>query len=375
MALFSSKKPNPLPILKAVCARHAPVRLSFAQTHISSVFLEVHPPHLYLENTLSIVDNLAALRNQAAILYFPFRDTLLKGRCQFVGLATIENVRGLKFIMPALLTKDEKRRVRRVTHVPITARLVFSTAGMQLFTAFLVDISSGGVGFNLRDTGQLERDNLQRGDLIHLDLQLEDDFKISCEAEICHLTHLPKTALPTTHHLGVKFVGLGDFAQDRLNQWIFRMASRETEVRNPSGAMAQPATLVTRQEPHPNSILIIGPNQDDVDFLSRCLSRKFDILTSDLNVTNVRMALASNPALLLIHLDNQDARQASFTRKFCSTLGSAIPIVFFGNEPLEENQKLATGSVPHLAYLDTSQKRTLSTFKHVESIMDHIHAR
>jgi len=372
MALFeSANRQVSLPILKVACSRRGALRVVASRLRFSSNFLDVQEPYLYIENTLSLVENLTNLKNQALRIYFPFRNTLLTGKCQFVGLATIHNVRGLKLTMPAHLVKDEKRNVRRLHQFPPATRLVFSTASLQLFSAFPLDISVGGIGFTLRESGQKEQDALAVGDELHLDLQLEEDFKISCPAEVRHISALPKSSLPSTHHLGVRFQGLGEFAQDRLNQWLFTMAARETEVRpSPrSSAVIQPATLVVRGERNPHGILAIGPDAADLDFLSRTLGRKFELLTSDMNITNVRMALASQPALLLIHIETRDSRLAAFTRKFCMALGSGTPIAFFGSEADEGLQKLAIGSVPNLCYLNIAGHKPLNTFKQIEALM------
>lgn len=148
--------------------------------------------------------------------------------------------------------------------------------------------------------------------------------------ELCYVNELDKSTMAGTMQCGFRIHGLLGKTQVRLNEWLFKCNIHEVEAENLKLRQERQAALPSRR--NANSILVVGPKDIDLDYWYQCLGRKFEVITSDANIANIRDSLNTGPGLVLMYLDPKDPAKASFTRKFCSTLGNRFPIMFFGEE-------------------------------------------
>ena len=104
-------------------------------------------------------------------------------------------------------------------------------------------------------------------------------------------------------------------------------------------------------------------------FWYQVLGRKYEVITCDTNIANIRTALSTNPVMVLIHMDHKNAAKASFTRKFCQTIHERFPIVFFGEEKDPKRQAVLAGQVRHMAFMDTSERKIVTKFRTIDVLM------
>ncbi|CAM2007980.1 PilZ domain-containing protein [Acanthopleuribacter pedis] len=353
-------------VLRVACKRRIPARVVSEHHSFSARFLDVDDINLILDNNLSHLDDVRKMRNQELVLYFPFRATLLKGHFRLVGLTTVKNLRGLKFTRPEYVYVDEKRSVKRTQQIPGGSSFTFNTPDLNLYRGTILNVSPNGFGFLLKENIGDNRYLFQKGSLIQAEAQLGDDFKLSFDAEIRHISADEEQG---PYRLGVRIKNLSNEAQEDLNQWVFRQSTAQMEAERAGAIATTKSLLVRNRERIPNSILVIGNKQSDLDFWYGCLSRKYEVLTSDANIANIRTALGTNPSLLLIFLDTENPEKASFTRKFCATVQNRTPILFYGEESETAKQQVLMGNISNRGFVDTSQKRVLNGFRSVDLVM------
>lgn len=356
-------------IWRAAALRRGPGKITCAGLTFKTRILDATNEDLMLENTLSHLDEVQALRQHPVDLHFPYKNTMLKTRLRFIGLATVRNVRAIKFALPEELWQDDKRSVKRIQQIPAGSRLVFSTSSMWLGEGRIRDVSPGGVGFAFRDEGSVARADVASGDFIDVDLSLGEALKLSFRCEIRHIQSLPRSAMPLTHQMGVKILDLDPEAQESLNQWLFEAATRGSRDVEPADRGAVPSVLMAPSKKNPRGILVVSPHERDLNFLHQVLHRKFDVMTSDFNMANIRTALSSAPRLMLVYLEHKDKAQAAFTRKLCGSLQSRVQIALFGFDRDPEARKTAMGSLRSVPYIDISQRKVLQTFQAVNQLM------
>lgn len=358
-------------VFKVACRRGIPAKIVSGTANFSAGFLDVDNDYIYLENTLSHLDDVRSLRNRVITLFFPFRNTLLKGRCTMVGLATVKNMRALRFSFPEALTSDEKRSVKRMKSIPKESSLTFSTASMRLFEARILDVSPGGFGFCIQEDISDIVDEFSKKSELQVEATLAGELKLSFAGRICHLSRMEKHQLPYRFHIGVEMRGLARQAQERLNQWIFKRSSFETKESDEREVDDKPqrSIMVTNKDENPSSILVISSREEDMTLWYQVLGRKYEVITCDTNIANIRTALSTTPGVVLIYMDAKDSQKASFTRKFCTTIQDRFPIVLFADEPDAQRREVLAGQVRHEAFIDVSKRQILTKFRTIDELM------
>jgi hypothetical protein len=117
-------------------------------------------------------------------------------------------------------------------------------------------------------------------------------------------------------------------------------------------------------------ILVIATREQDQELWQQCLGRKYQVITSDLNIANVRSALSTGPSLVMVYLDPSDPERASFTRKLCASFAQKYALMFFAEEPERETQKVLAGTLNHLGFVDISERKILTWFRQVDQVMN-----
>lgn len=362
-------------VIQNACTRAVLARISSSSFKFNGVFLECDETGIVMDNRLMHLDDVRRLRNQELTLFFPYRKTLLKGTVRLVGLTTFKSIRALRFTYPEKLVTDEKRGVKRVSHLPTDCEITFHTPDLHIFHARIHDASPSGFALVLPETTAFDDNYLVKGKRFQAEGNLDQDLKLSFKIEIRHVATLPKNgALVGAYKVGVKIVKLTQEAQARLNNWLLKCNIREQEI--------EENVLPTKQPKHgqqqaqaTNSILVIGPDSIDLDFWYQCLGRKYEVITSDDNIANIRDSLNTGPALLLMFIDTNNSAKASFTRKFCSSLNNRFPIMFFGKEPDPKKQTTLMAQVPNHGFLDISERKLLNKFRLVDEVMNQIKGR
>ncbi|CAM2066774.1 PilZ domain-containing protein [Sulfidibacter corallicola] len=357
-------------VLRVACKRRIPARVVSNLMSFSAHFLDMDGGHLILDNNLSHLDDVRQLRHQELVLYFPFRSTLLKGHFRLVGLTTVKNMRGLKFTRPEYIYVDEKRSVKRTKKIPPGSKLIFNTPDLNIYEGTILNVSPKGMGFSFREDSRNSGDVFRKGGLIQAEAKLGEDLKLSFDAEIRHIGTVTETTYPMVYQVGVRIKNLSNEAQEELNQWVFRQSTAQMEAERAGAIATAKSILVRPRDKNPNSILVIGNKQEDLDFWYGCLCRKYEVLTSDANIANIRTALATSPVLLMIYLDPKKPDHASFMRKFCATVQGRFAIVFYGEESQEARQKTLMGNIPNKGFIDVSERNVLTHFRAIDRIMN-----
>ena len=359
-------------IIHNVSSRSVLARISSDSLRFNGVFLDCDEQGFILENRLLHLDDVRRLRNQDLTLFFPYKKTLLKGTVRLVGLTTYRSIRALRFTLPPQLVTDEKRGVKRVSHLPSHCEITFHTPDLHIFHARINDASPSGFALVLPETTPFDHIHLVKGSRFQAEATLDAELKLSFIIEFRHVSTLPKTGnLIGAYKIGVKILKLAPEAQIRLNNWLLQSNIREQELvegTTKAGAAQEKAAMAKSV----NSILVIGPNSIDLDFWYQCLGRKYEVITSDDNIANIRDSLNTGPALLLIFLDTVNPDKASFTRKFCSSLNNRFPVMFFGKEQDLKKQATLMGQIVNHGFLDISERKILSKFRHVDEVMSQI---
>lgn len=373
MAFLSKKKSQSFKgaevskILKTAANKRIVAKVRSRSTAFECRFLELTETSVLLDNTLSNLEEVRLLRNRDLDLFFPFRNTLLRGKIRLTGLATIHNIRALRFSLPPNLSTDEKRGVKRVRNLPPNCHMTFHTPSFSFYHGRLVDASPTGLAMIFDEPPN--QSDVQIGESYQAEATLGEDLKLSFEAEIRHIAGQGKEI-----RAGVRIIKLRAQAQERLNEWIFRLSSLELEEPDPTdepGVETQTADAKSAVKESPGSILVIAPQDVDLDFWYNCLGRKYEVITCDDNVANIRDSLNVKPSLLLVFLDSRNADKASFMRKFCTTLGGRT-LMFFGVESDKEAQKRLMGGVSNRGFLDMSERQMLLKFRAVDRVMQEL---
>ena len=356
-------------ILMDACHRRVLAKISSSDLKFTANFLDYNRLYLLLENNLSHLDDVRQLRRQSLTLYFPFRNTLLKGQVRLMGLTTHKNIRALRLSVPDFLVTDEKRDIKRVYHIPRDASLTFNTVDLRLFHGKILDVSACGMAFTIQEKVEDYQSVFKKGVQVQAEAFLGHDLKLSFDAEIRYVTPLDKMGTPGSFKFGVRMLGLKRDAQESLNHWLFTISAEEVESEREALRLQTKSEKEPFRERERSGILVISPRQTDLEFWYQCLGRKYEIITSDGNIANIRVALGTGPALLLVYLDAQNPARASFTRKLCSSLVLRFPIMFFGEESDPKRQKTLMGEIRNRGFLDASERRVLSKFRVVDEVM------
>lgn len=355
-------------ILTKACHRRVLGQISSGSLKFAARFILVKDHFLFLENTLGHLDDVRQLRNRELLLFFSWNHTLLKGHIELTGLTTYQNMRVLRFSLPETLTTDEKRTSKRIQDMPKGATLTFSTLDMRLFHGTIVDVSLRGMGFVMQEKLDKWEAHLKKGTAIQVDAILGDALKLSFDAEIRYTNDLSRQSEPGSYKVGVKMLNLTQEAMNELHQWIFEV-DVETIEKVTFKPTSSPVSFRTLEKT-PNSILVIATHGEDIDFWQDCLGRKYELITSDLNIANIRLALNTGPMLVLVHLDVEDSSKCSFIRKLCASFMDNQAMMFFGEEPDPRRQQTLMGSVKNRGFLDTSERKVLAKFRMVDEVMN-----
>ncbi len=355
-------------ILQTACARGVLAKISCDDLKFNGAFLGCDDQGLVIDNRLIHLDDVRRLRNRTLQLYFPFRKTLLKCLVRFVGLTTFKGIRALRLTLPEVLVTDEKRGVKRVRNLPSDCELTFHSADLHIFHGRIIDASPSGFALYLPETTANDDVYLVKTHRFQADAVLDQQLKLSFQIEVRHVNPLPKIGTaPGAHRVGVKIVKLAPEAQNRLNNWLLQCNMRDPELEAP--ADTSPQTAATKPAARTGDVLVIGPDRSELDFWFQCLGRKYEVITSDDNIANIRDALNTNPSLLLVYLDAQNPERASFTRKFCSTLNNRYPILFFAREADEKKQATLMGQVANHGFIDISERKIVTWFRTVDEVI------
>lgn len=376
MSAISKKKPITFSgeklkqVLKNVCHRNVLGKVSSSTMSFNGTFLDVDEHGLILDNRLAHLDDVRQLRNRNLTVFFPYRKTLLKGTVRLVGLTTYKSIRALRFTVPEKLVSDEKRGVKRISTLP-ASELTFHSPDLRFFSGRIHDASPSGFAIIINESHSYDNEYLVKGKRYQGEASLGTEFKLSFQIEIRHVHHLTKTgSIVGSYKVGVKIVKLLPQAQERLNSWLLQcnVADIETEDRDIETKPVKQAPIAAKG----NTILVIGPDTVDLEFWYHCLGRKFEVMTCDDNIANIRDTLNTAPTLLIVYLDPRNPAKASFTRKFCSTLNNRFPVMFFSDEPDVKKQQTLTGSVQNMGFLDISERKILQKFRLVDEVMNRI---
>ena len=295
---------------------------------------------------------------------------MLTGTFAFSGLTTYQNRRALQCTLPRSLESDEKRSATRISALPSPASITFSTPDLQLYTGQPTDLSLRGVGLVLHERLEEPLTHLAPGSRVQADMQVGDQLALSFQAEIRYIHEAGKDR-PEQHHLGLQMMDLSRQAAETLHQWLFKAETRaKIKLPAPSSQASSGQVLILPKEKQKDTVLVISPRDQDLTLWQQSLRRKFQVLTSDFNIANIRQALSTGPLLCLVFLDAKNLDRASFTRKLCASLGTHQALMFFGEEPAPEHQKTLTGALPHLGFLDITKPKILSCFRQVDRVMN-----
>ena len=350
------------------------VKIASAHVNFTAQFLAFDKDAIILENPLSHLEDVRGLRHRKLNLIMPLQTTLVKGDTALLGLTTWRNVRALQLTRPASMVTDEKRTSFRVRDLPPKSSVTFSTLDMDLYQGRVLDISLRGLGLALdapaEDLRERIRDKLTKGTRVHADALLGDSLKLSFDAELRYNEDMAQYDHPGVFKVGMRMLNLSREAMSELHQWIFKVdaSPRKKATVEVEPEQNKAGSLVPREKT-PDSILVISSAREDFDFWNQCLGRKYQVIGSDFNMTNIRQALLTGPQLALVYLDPRDSSRASFTRKLCSSFMDAQAIMFFGEEPDEERRRTLAGSVKNLGFLDTSERKVLAKFRQVARVM------
>ena len=357
-------------VLELSCRNRTPIQISTSTLKFTSRFIAVQGEFLMIDNTLNTLDDVRALRNRDLVIFFPYRNTLYRGTIRLLGLSTVQNMRVLQVTSPPELVTDEKRDSRRIKSIPPGSSLTFSTMDLRLFRARIVNVSLRGMALIIMDRVADQDIRLKKGTQIQADASLGDFLKLSFEAEVRYVNDLTGTATPGSLQIGIRIRNLSEEASTQLNEWIFKVISEEREQHLAEEPLAQDGgkVLTKTRTVIPNSILVVSPLPDDLEFWHQCLGRKYELITSDMNITNIRLALSTGPSLILMYLDPVNSAKASFTRKLCGSLAGTA-LMFFGEEADPNRQKTLMGTVPNHGFLDTGERKILVKFRQVDEVM------
>lgn len=380
MTVINPKKPMVIApekmqnVLRAACQYGVLAKVYANDFSFNGAFLNFDQQALVLDNRLMHFDDVRQLRKQELTLLFPYKRTILKGTIRLLGLTTYKSIRALRFSLPMTLTTDEKRGVRRIGNLPQESRLIFHTQDMHIYHGRIYDASPSGFAMVIEKAEIHDRRFLIKAKTYQAEAILSAQIKLSFRLEIRHIeTLLEDDEIVGTYKLGLKILKLDQVAQDRLNQWLLKCNSREEFLDgSKQGDQTKKEPLIANLSP--NSILIVGPESLDFEFWHKCLDHKYDVITTDDNISNIRDALNIGPALLLMYLDSNNADRSSFTRKFCASLKGRFPIMFFGHESHEAKQKTLMGNIPNQGFLDINERQIRLKFRKIEHVMDQLHS-
>jgi c-di-GMP-binding flagellar brake protein YcgR len=115
---------------------------------------------------------------------------------------------------------DEVQRIQRREHVrvevtvPITARVANTENELQVLNGHTVDVSAGGVKFNLVSA-------LTAGSVVELELSLPGNRMLACGARVVRSGESESAKGPKRYWAAAQFMGLTGAAQKDLTKFVF----------------------------------------------------------------------------------------------------------------------------------------------------------
>ncbi|MDJ0838996.1 MAG: PilZ domain-containing protein [Acidobacteriota bacterium] len=327
----------------------------------------------FVKNTLSRDEVLYQIRGNQLKVHFPYELTMYGGQSRLTGLGMVGTNHTLKLQIPQALVQTESRGAYRVSRFPETPSVTFTTDNFDIIKARLADVSMTGAGLRLDPRWARGNEKLAARLHLILDIKLTDDLRISTTGMVRYVRGAK---------MGVQFEDLGKRTKDKLFKFIVQQRREEQRamiqlrsrfeesqtIGDSDPAAQQPAKASPTGKP---TTLLVCDDQQQIDFLSSALGRKFDLIFAEPSISDIRAQLALNPNLCLMQLKSQDQNQVRTMRKAGTLLPPGCVLMFFGQN-MDEGfvQRFESLDYPEGILVDLTNGKKLLVFKQIQSYYD-----
>jgi len=354
-------------LFKVITVDREPVIISTATFKVVTDIIYLDRGVFHVKNTLTRDEVMYQLKGQRIKAQFPYELTLYGGETMLMGLGMVQGVHTLKLKIPESLTQIENRGAYRVSSFPETPVVTFSSNNVDLIKARLSNISMTGAGIQLDPRWLITEVKLSTRSTIIVDIKLTERLRISCTAMVRYFEG---------HKLGIQFSDLSRGVKDRLFKLIIQQRREEQRAMMRVYNRIQSLEPGEKERPPPPPplertgkpcALVVASDQQQSDFLTSILGRKFDLLYAEPNFADIRQQCHLSPNLCLIELPFDNAIMVSQMKKAGSLLPHGSVLMYFGeNLTPDFRKRFLDNSQPQDMLVDLQTRNKLMLFKHIE---------
>lgn len=304
-------------IFEGVAAAQELVILATPYLRYESQFLGLEGDFLHARVTMGAEESMYGLRSPDLVMRFPEGARFLEGRTKLVGIGMLGGRRSLRLTLPKSLHDADHRRAYRVSRLPRVAA-TFSTPKFELRPASLVNLSTGGASIQVAlapgDTPMKE------GDEVAISIPLTEEIRIDSRGIVRWVAG---------KNLGIEFKPIiQQPLLSPLSRWLFQ---RREEEKARLETVILPAIAGHPQAAH--ALLLVSGSEAVETQLKGLLPELGQIVRVSANVTSLKEALASGPALVAFHLASVGLDERRRLKTLVEMLAGKTPFVLLGTLP------------------------------------------
>jgi len=314
------------------------------------ILLRLGPPELAVWN-LGVRENVSMI--------FEDRGFRFETVIEFLEAVERDGIACAAFTAPRTLRRVDERTL--AFFVPGDApKVTFSNSRNDLLDGQIRGMGRDGFEVYLRDSTQKIHEVLRMGEESTLDVDLEDDFRITATARVAYFGE---------NHVGMKFTDkvdktvLGQYrnwldVQERIQKDKDREVF-ESGGRAPSrGAVMPQARLWVDRRP---CILVVTEREDFARHMAEALGRKYGVASLDYITGSVQPLLKplageeggwGPVSLIIIHNQLRLVSPLELSRQVVTQEQCPLPVLLAGTEEdvdLKRNRAMAAGAVDYMA--------------------------
>ena len=306
-------------ILEEACARREILILVTPYLRFESSFVGLEREELLIQATMSREDAGFTLRTEDLKIRFPHGLGFFEAPVVVKGLGGEGRNRVIRLGIPKALTENDQRvayRVERIGRITVT----FSTPRPDLYVAALADISVSGARMHAQQDIPPER--LAPGDEIAMSIPLAEGLYINGHARIRHLQG---------RSFGVEFQPpLSKELLEPLSRWVFNRREEERERMARKLEVGLKAQRSPGKEIPPSGVLLVSAQEDLEGELRSAVPFTHPLHRVLPQVQALKEALASHPALVLLHVAATGMEERRKTKVLAEIVGGKAPLLLVG---------------------------------------------
>ncbi|MBI4913150.1 MAG: PilZ domain-containing protein [Acidobacteria bacterium] len=321
MATAIRKSSEVREILQDACARREMLILVTPYLRFESSFAGLEGSELHALATMSRDDAVFGLKAPGLKIRFPHGLGFYEADVEMKGLGLLGQRRTLRLSIPSTLVENDQRvayRVERVGRIGVT----FSTPKPDLYQASLSDISVTGA--RLHASEDIPRQSLDVGQEIALTIPVQEGIIINGHALVRHLKG---------RSFGVEFrPPLPKTLLEPLSRWVFQRREEERERMARRLELGLQTGRPSGLSLPPRGIILVAAGEGLEHQLRIALPTTHPLARVAPTAQNLKEALQSRPALVILHLPGTSLDDRRRTKALAEIAAGRAPVLLLGSD-------------------------------------------